>query len=161
MTDMTAFLILSFAVWQLVEIWHHSGLFARRRSIVESWAGWWFHRRTVLRRVAKKRFARIKAICFRWWYDLFGWLGSLFTCPWCTSVWVGMLLVLLWHQELLAVNYIITGLAISRVANMLNDITARDTAIVVAEYEERVKQIKEPENNGLAEELIRTQKPVL
>lgn len=84
------------AVWEIVEVWHHGEIFATARSKVETWGE---SESTV------KRF-----LC-----------GAL-TCPFCLSVWVGMVtsITLTLLPDTLPV---FAGLALARAANALNDLT--------------------------------------
>jgi hypothetical protein len=86
--------LLGLAVWQAVEIWHHSELMSPVRMRVDLWA------------------------------DSF--LRRLLTCPWCLSVWVGAILGGLWLYLpwwLQPFNLVTLGLAVSRLANISNDLT--------------------------------------
>lgn len=88
--------VAALAVWQVVEIWHHSALFAPLRARAEL---------------------------------LEGKAGELLRCPFCLSVWVGLavgLVVLLpavwwaWPAKLA-----VLGFALSRAANLGNDLTRK------------------------------------
>lgn len=96
-------IVAALATWQIVEIWHHSLLFAPWRVHTEMWTGK---------------------------------LGELLTCPWCLSVWVGMLCSLvLYAQEFCELSQggsvvfygfaisrlVLHGFAVSRLANLGND----------------------------------------
>ncbi len=89
------FVILGFCVWQVVEIWHHSDIFANMREQISYWKG--------------TRFTR--------------WLSELLGCPWCLSVWIGFIVAGLWCSEQTVVRVVIVGFAVSRLANVLNDLT--------------------------------------
>ena len=87
------------ATWQIIEIWHHSLLFAGARARVELWENK---------------------------------LGELLVCPFCLSPWVAalsviVLLVPAWLQlsgwYVLTAHIIWYAFAVSRLANMCNDIT--------------------------------------
>jgi len=92
---MGEFVLLAFCVWQIVEIWHHSDLFADWRDRISRWNA--------------TRFTR--------------WLSELLGCPWCLSVWIGFIVAGLWWSEQTVVRIIIMGFAASRLANALNDLT--------------------------------------
>ncbi len=96
-----AILVLALATWQAVEIWRHSTLFVGERA-------YWQSRED-------------------------SWLGRMLSCPWCLSVWVAAVLVL-WYLSTEPVSVIstvtkellqlpINALAISRLANLANDLT--------------------------------------
>ena len=87
--------ILTLATWQAVEIWHHSSLFAGWRSATQLWpcAGFW------------------------------GWLRELLNCPWCTSVWVALALTAAWLYLEDWTRLPTYALAVSRLANVANDLT--------------------------------------
>lgn len=92
--DLADLIFLSLAVWQAVEVWHHGSIFAGCRQRVECRADW---------------------------------LGSLLLCPWCLSVWVAWLLGAAWlllPSSWQAVRLFTIGLAVSRLANLGNDLTA-------------------------------------
>lgn len=112
---LTELVIAALATWQAVEIWHHSDLCAGRRAI---------------------------------WEDRIGFRADVLRCPWCLSVWVSLFVSLMLytapttaqlekpfsekslflifcefiHLIWLAVIY---GLAVSRLANLGNDLTKR------------------------------------
>lgn len=102
---MTELIIVALATWQAVEIWHHSGLFASQRARVEE-------------------------------SDSFG--ARLLSCPFCLSVWVAAI-TYLWFiiplPEIAGVfnflcfliigacRVLVYALAISRLANLGNDLT--------------------------------------
>ena len=89
------------ATWQIIEIWHHSLLFAGARARVELWENK---------------------------------LGELLVCPFCLSPWVAalsviVLLVPAWLQlsgwYILTTHIIWYAFAVSRLANICNDITRK------------------------------------
>ncbi len=87
-------LIAALATWQIVEIWHHSTLMAPLRARTEMWQNK---------------------------------LGELLSCPWCLSVWVGLVCGVVlafadasWASRVGSV--VIHGFAISRLANLGNDV---------------------------------------
>lgn len=101
--------IAALAVWQIVEIWHHSSLFATKRARVEL---------------------------------MEGFFGQLLSCPWCLSVWVAwvvgvVVLVELppttdfWNTVGFCVlgfaKLLVFGFAVSRLANLGNDLAANYT----------------------------------
>lgn len=88
------FLVLGFCVWQIVEIWHHGDLFANWRDKVSHWE-----------------------------QGFFGWLSRLLSCPWCLSVWCGIIVSAIWYTEQPICRIILIGFAVSRFANIANDLT--------------------------------------
>lgn len=85
-------IVAALAVWQIVEIWHHSSLFAACRARVELQSS-------------------LPAL--------------LLQCPWCLSVWVGLLCatVLSIDGNVSRVSGLVClGLAASRLANLGNDV---------------------------------------
>jgi hypothetical protein len=65
---------------------------------------------------------------FRRWANAWFWLREMLECPWCTSVWVGFVLSAAWLYLpgwLWWLNVFTMGLACSRAANALNDLTHR------------------------------------
>lgn len=86
------------AVWEIIEIWHHSSLFATWRSRVELWEGW-------LGQLLRCPF------CLSPWTALmvYGLLGAAGRVP---SPWLGMILA--------APVY---AFALARAANLFNDLT--------------------------------------
>lgn len=112
--SLAQFVILGLAVWQAVEIWHHSAIFAEKRSLLEARGDW---------------------------------LADLTRCPFCLSVWVGMVFafilnleftitwvpdasvslagvaeVLFWFLQS-GLKLFVYGLAGSRLANLGNDLS--------------------------------------
>jgi hypothetical protein len=90
--------IAATATWQIVEIWQHSALMAPWRQRVELW---------------RNR------------------LGELLRCPFCLSVWVAWLCCALllvepteprWQSALAVARGVLYGLAVSRLANLGNDL---------------------------------------
>jgi hypothetical protein len=81
-------LIVALAVWQIVEILHHSELFVELRAWTESGI-------TIFDRIVQ--------------------------CPWCLSVHVGLWAFILFHIPVLKLA--IYAFAVSRLANVLNDLT--------------------------------------
>lgn len=95
LNTLAAVVIIGLAVWQTVEVWHHSTLTAGWRVRVASWswpdgAGFW------------------------------GWLDTLLGCPWCTSVWAAFVLTTFYYAGSVFWLFVV-ALAVSRVANALND----------------------------------------
>lgn len=117
----TQLLVAALATWQAVEVWHHSSLFTAARAR---------------------------------WEARGGFLGDLLGCPWCLSVWVGAAAALLpaagwwmrvWAERapgatpgsaadlLCGLMWLPGGaawlfahaLAVSRLANLGNDLTRR------------------------------------
>lgn len=110
----TKLLVAALATWQAVEIWRHSDLFATRRALAE---------------------------------ESPGFKAAILRCPWCLSVWVGSLAMLLtvattltWkivNKPTAALDFgdwlvtifiapwvwLMYALAISRLANLGNDLT--------------------------------------
>lgn len=92
---MLTLVVVTLAVWQAVEIYHHSDLFSETRAWFEAWGGF---------------------------------LGGLSKCPWCLSVHVGVVFAgyfLLTSGTLWSVP--IWGLAVSRLANVANDLMRDST----------------------------------
>ena len=87
-------LIATLATWQTVEVIHHGSIFASFRAYIE---------------VCNNNFIR-----------------KLFSCPFCLSVWVGTFWAIVlgladyWFMQPLV--YFGYGLAVSRLANLCNDI---------------------------------------
>lgn len=89
---MSVIIIAGLATWQIVEIWHHSMLLAPLRSRTEMWDNK---------------------------------LGELLGCPFCLSVWIGWLTLTILNvadSRLAFLNILIQGLAVSRLANLGNDV---------------------------------------
>lgn len=102
----TELVVAMLATWQLVEIWHHSRIMAPWRARME------------LRE---------------------DWIGELLGCPYCLSVWCGWfcglvlwgatgdgggtILRALWDWVMLVPRIALSGLAISRAANLGNDLS--------------------------------------
>jgi hypothetical protein len=85
-------IIAGLATWQIVEIWHHSMLLAPLRSRTEMWDNK---------------------------------LGELLGCPFCLSVWIGWFTLTILNvadSRLAFLNILIQGLAVSRLANLGNDV---------------------------------------
>jgi hypothetical protein len=87
-------IIAGLATWQIVEIWHHSLLMSSLRARTEMWDNK---------------------------------LGELLVCPFCLSVWVGWftLAILEFANSGLAglvFGLIVKGFAVSRLANLGNDV---------------------------------------
>lgn len=84
-----------FATWQAVEIWRHSALTADWRDACAVRAAWW---------------------------------ARMLSCPWCLSVWTAGIAAAAaelshgtdWHR---LYRWIAGALAVSRAANVLNDLT--------------------------------------
>lgn len=110
---MTPFVLVlaALATWQAVEVWHHGSLFAGWRANLQAWP----HERGV-----------------------WAWLRDLLTCPFCTSVWAGFVTAAVlatgvpegdaWYETagaavLGTLKLFCYGLAISRLANLANDLT--------------------------------------
>lgn len=107
MTELVIIFICAVATWQIVDIIHHSEM------------------ETIADFRAKQEASA-------------GFFGQLTTCPWCMSVWVGVIAYgifrlnsyfaesdSLLHEILWAVTsilkFLITGTAVSRISNLLND----------------------------------------
>jgi hypothetical protein len=97
--------ITTMAVWEAVEIWHHSSLFAGVRARIELWDG-----------------------------KIGAWLRDLLECPFCLSVWVALFAVLLMEVSVRTAldgprwafycsTIPIYTLAVARLSNLLNDLT--------------------------------------
>jgi hypothetical protein len=96
----TQLIVAALATWQAVEIWRHSILFADQRAT---------------------------------WEARGGRLAELLLCPWCLSVWVALLCVICVQPHKYAVPLVdiaaswvrgfIWALAVSRLANLGNDLT--------------------------------------
>lgn len=90
--------VAALAAWQVVEVWHHGDIFADWRSRVELWRG-----------------------------GVWGWLGGMLGCPWCLSVWVGLLVCAeLWLASFAGYSWVALpayALAVSRLANLGNDLS--------------------------------------
>lgn len=89
-------LILGLAVNQVVEVWHHSTLFAKSRQKLE---------------LLREDPSLLK----------YRWLAKpveMLTCPWCFSVWAALLVILAWYTPFWFLDLI---LAVSRLANLVND----------------------------------------
>lgn len=97
---LTSLVIVSLATWQAVEIWQHSSLFAGWRADVEVWLA---------------TDTRVRSF-----------LGALLSCPHCLSVWVAMLMHILFaciSRDLVQLFlFLPLGLASSRLANLGNDV---------------------------------------
>lgn len=101
------FLIATLATWQVVEIWRHSEICGGLRARVECCEG------------SSRR--------------IIHYFGRLLACGYCLSVWVatgfGPLLQEtqttwpVWREFLIAVRWLAYGLAVSRCANLGNDLT--------------------------------------
>jgi hypothetical protein len=88
--------VVALAVWQAVEIWHHGSLFEEVRA--------WFE--------TKQHSDNL----------LWRFVSGLAACPFCLSVWVAALLVIL---EILHLGLFNSILAVSRMANLANDLAWR------------------------------------
>jgi len=88
---LAAIVVIGLAVWQTVEVWHHSILTAGWRARTQVWSG-----------------------------RLGGWLGDMLGCPWCTSVWAGFALTLFYYAGS-GFWLFVVALAVSRLANAMND----------------------------------------
>lgn len=118
-------LVASLATWQVVEVWHHSELFADWRDRL----------RAGLDSAAAAGDGRPRG-------SLTSWLAQLLTCPWCLSVHVGMLLLFAGASGVWWLQYAVAGLAASRLANLGNDVfhpycrTPRNTDLpIISAYE--------------------------
>lgn len=90
-------IVLALAVNQVVEIWHHSSLFARPRSALQLRAG---DPDLLPTKLLEKPV-------------------EMLLCPWCFSVWVALTLYLAFFFA--GGKTLICVLAIARGANMIND----------------------------------------
>jgi hypothetical protein len=109
MKEFYTLFVAALATWQIVEIWRHSEIMARPRA--------WFENKECSER------------------DFVRFWGRLAACAFCLSIWVAQVCVPLthdWHPPvrwleivLLVLNLIVTGLAVSRLANLGNDLTYR------------------------------------
>jgi len=97
--ELLPIIIAALATWQIIEIWHHSYLTSPLRQRVELWRNY---------------------------------LGELLRCPFCLSVWVaGGCVAILWPWEranevptaLAAMRGVLYALAVSRLANLGNDLS--------------------------------------
>lgn len=87
---MTEIIVAAFATWQIVEIWHHSSLFASWRARVELWEGFF---------------------------------GELLMCPFCLSIWVAALCVILMNLPWWCGGQLLVAIpAVARLANLGNDL---------------------------------------
>lgn len=87
--------VATLAAWQAVEVWQHGSIFAGWRARVQTWPG----------------------------EGVWGWLGELLRCPFCQSVWAGTAAAALVVADHWAPNAALYGLAVSRLANLANDVT--------------------------------------
>lgn len=125
--------VLSLAVWQAVEVWHHSTLFADWRARLECWPSWEEQRWSVL-------FGACRGLggdkTHRKWYcrhlrrEILAreFARDVLLCPWCLSVWAGFVLGAAWFflpAWLSWLNLFAVGLAASRAANLGNDCLRR------------------------------------
>ncbi len=111
--DLTDLAICALAVNQTVEVWHHSELFERKRESITQW----LDAHSTVETAAPFRLS----VELQWWWH------KVRMCPWCFSVPLGLAVVS--YIEL--VNHAgqftpwlllpVYGLAISRVANLIND----------------------------------------
>ena len=86
--------VLTVAVWQAVEIWHHGSIFQDQRA--------WLAAQPMRS-------------------PLFDFVVDLLLCPFCLSVWVAIFTVLLTAIPWGLGWWILLPLAISRLANLAND----------------------------------------
>jgi hypothetical protein len=61
---------------------------------------------------------RVTAINLFW-----SWLHDLISCEWCTSIWVGTVVVLLQHYQQSWFQYVCFALALSSVASVMSEKT--------------------------------------
>lgn len=85
------------ATWQAVEIWHHGEIFATWR-------------------------ARFDAILDAGDSGFFNYVVAMLRCPFCMSVWVGLVCLMAAYIGSW-VEYPVYALAVSRLANLGNDLT--------------------------------------
>ena len=88
-------IVCGLAVWQAVEIWHHSELFLPWRTRLRAW---------------RDKGSRVGSF-----------VGRLLLCPFCLSPWVGWIIALMVLTTPL--RWLIYGLAAARVAQLGNDLT--------------------------------------
>jgi Protein of unknown function (DUF1360) len=96
--------VAALATWQIVEIWHHGAFhlgpidFPDWRSRVENWG----------------------------YMGVRGWFADVLQCPWCLSVWVGLLVCAgLVLSNTLGTSWValpVYAFAVSRLANLGNDL---------------------------------------
>ncbi len=114
--------MLALAVWQIVEIWRHSNLFAGCRATIEAWPDWdeeSFHRACPGR-------SRAMVWCVKQCVHVQAFVRNVLLCPWCASIWVGLVVAMFWlclPEWLQWLTFVALGLAISRLANLGNDVT--------------------------------------
>jgi len=94
--------IAAAATWQAVEIFHHGEIFAFTRAWLET----------------------EQSDRGGFWRSILTWFCDLLLCPFCLSVWVGFILAAwLWLATGTMWGLPIYGLAVSRLANLANDVT--------------------------------------
>lgn len=89
--SMLALIVVGLATWQAVEIYRHSSLFENIRYVLQGPPD----------------------------HKPENFVEELFSCGWCLSVWVAVVLAALFYIPLLSL--FVYGLAISKVANVLHD----------------------------------------
>lgn len=92
-------LLVTLATWSIVEIWHHGSIFESPRSMLFRWS--------------LKKITKLSVVP--------RWIGALFSCPFCLSVWVALILSLTYRFT----YPIIIAFAACRLANLANDLTQR------------------------------------
>lgn len=99
-------IVAALATWQIIEIWHHSLLFAGRRAVVETWTN---------------KLGELLVCCF----CLSPWVALFCTLVvYCNDVHIEWLNRIIGQDTRLAIWFaksVITALAVSRLANLGND----------------------------------------
>jgi hypothetical protein len=95
-------IICGFAVWQIVEVWHHGSLFRNARDVLS-----------------------VLYIAPSSW-KITRWFAHVMLCPWCLSIYTALAVVVYYILAKMLFGVIglipVYALAISRIANVFNDL---------------------------------------
>lgn len=119
MLNFAELLCLVLAVNQTVEVWRHGRIAAHRRDLVDQGVAPYRLPSPIRDRLHRSR--RLKALST----SLNDFVVDVLSCPWCTSIWVGGAVWCLYTLAGSPGRLCVMALAISRGANLLNDLTYR------------------------------------
>lgn len=109
MDDLAGVIVVAFATWHAVEVFHHSTLFAGIRAEIEGWEA--------DNMAMEPNSSGVNKVVCR----LMLWILELLQCPFCLSLWTAWVVWIVW--QLPGVGWLVAGLAAARGANLLNDLT--------------------------------------
>lgn len=117
MLNVTELILLFLATNQAVEIWHHGKIMSARRDMVQQGISPFLPPAAIRYLIHKLPRGSETA---KYVNDF---VVDLLSCPYCTSVWVAAALFLLYQLAGPVGQFCTAALAVSRGANLLNDLT--------------------------------------